>query len=181
VLDQSGHILILTGPPGGGKTTAARGLVAASEPPAVHLHADDFWLFIRKGAIPPYLPEAHGQNEIVMAVVAQAAEGYARGGYFVVLDGIVGPWFLHRFARLQQPVHYVILLPALAAAIERCRLRGGDTLTDPEPITALHRQFSRLDGFDRHVIDTAGHRPDDTLLAVRTALTSGRFRLGPIT
>jgi hypothetical protein len=25
----------------------------------VHLRADDFWHFIRKGAIPPYLPEAH--------------------------------------------------------------------------------------------------------------------------
>jgi energy-coupling factor transporter ATP-binding protein EcfA2 len=177
MFDRSGHILILTGSPGAGKSTAARSLAAASAAPAVHLHADDFWLFIRKGAIPPYLPEAHSQNEIVIGVVAQAAEGYARGGYFVVVDGIVGPWFLHPFTALKQPLHYVILMPALETAIERCRLRGGDTLTDPEPVRALHQQFSVLEGFDRHVIDTAGHGPDDTLHAVQAALASGRFRV----
>ena len=85
-----GNILILTGPPGAGKSATARSLVAASGAPAVHLHAHDFWHFIRKGAIPPYLPEAHKQNEVVMAVLAQAAEGYAKGDYFVVVDGIVG-------------------------------------------------------------------------------------------
>jgi hypothetical protein len=116
MFDRSGHILILTGSPGAGKSTTARSLVAASGGPAVHLHADDFWHFIRKGAIPPYLPEANGQNEVVMAVVAQAAEGYARGGYFVVVDGVVGPWFLHSFNGLKQPLHY----PGAGA---RCRDR----------------------------------------------------------
>jgi hypothetical protein len=179
MFDRTGHILILTGSPGAGKSTTAHRLVTASAGPAVHLHADDFWHFIRKGAIPPYLPEAHGQNEIVMGVIAQAAEGYARGGCFVVVDGIVGPWFLHAFNGLKQPLHYVILIPPVEAAIERCRLRGGDTLTDPEPIRVLHRQFSVPDGFGRHVIGTAGHSPDDTFHAVRTALVSGRFRLDP--
>lgn len=174
----AGIILILTGPPGAGKTTTARSLAAASAVPAVHLHADDFWHCIRNGAIPPYLPEAHAQNEVVMGVIAQAAEGYAKGGYFVVVDGIVGPWFLQPFRRLSQPPHYVILRPALETAIERCRLRGNDTLADPESITALYRQFSRSDGLDHHVIDTREHTPYDTLSAVRHALLSGRFRLG---
>lgn len=54
VLNLSGSILILAGPPGAGKSTTARNLVASCGP-AVHLHSDDFWHFIRKGAIPPYL------------------------------------------------------------------------------------------------------------------------------
>jgi hypothetical protein len=177
MLDLAGNILILTGPPGAGKTTTALSLVASSAVPAVHLHADDFWHFIRNGAIPPYLPEAHAQNEVVVGVVAQAAEGYAQGRYFVVVDGIVGPWFLHPFRRTRQPLHYVVLRPVLEIAIERCRRRGGDTLADPQPIAALHGQFSRLDGLDHHVIDMAGHSQDDTLAVVRTALQSGRFRL----
>jgi len=30
-----------------------------------------------------------------MAVLANAADGYTKGGYFVLVDGIVGPWFIH--------------------------------------------------------------------------------------
>jgi predicted kinase len=178
MFDLPGNILILTGTPGAGKSTTARGLVAASVAPAVHLHSDDFWHFIKKGAIPPYLRESRKQNEVVMAVLAKAAEGYAEGGYFVVVDGIVGPWFIHPFRRLKQPLHYIVLRPALEAAIERCHLRGGDTLTDPEPISALHKQFSMLDEYENHVIETVGHNPDETLAAVHASLVSGRFRLG---
>jgi broad-specificity NMP kinase len=181
MFDLPGNILILTGSPGAGKSTAARSLVAASVAPAVHLHSDDFWHFIKKGAIPPYLPESRRQNEVVMVVLAKAAEGYAEGGYFVVVDGIVGPWFIHPFRRLKQPLHYIVLRPALEAAIERCRLRGGDTLTDPEPISALHEQFSTLDEFENHVIETVGHSPEETLAAVHAGLVSGRFRLGATT
>jgi len=146
--------------------------------PLYEVHNPDFWHFIRKGAIPPYLPESRKQNEVVMTVLAKAAEGYAKGDYFVVVDGIVGPWFIRPFMQLEQPLHYIVLRPALEAAIERCCLRAGETLTDPEPISALHKQFSKLDEFENHVIETAGHSPDDTLAAVHAGLASGRFRLG---
>ena len=171
----------MTGPPGAGKSTTARSLVMASGGSAVHLHSDDFWHFIKKGAIPPYLPEAHKQNEIVMAVLAQAADGYARGNYFVIVDGIIGPWFLDAFRSLERPMHYIVLRPTVEDAIERCQLRGGNTLSDPEPIRALHKQFSALGRLERYVIDTAGHSPDATFTAVCAALASGRFRLSSTT
>jgi hypothetical protein len=175
--DLSGNILILTGPPGAGKSITARSLVVASGEPAVHLHSDDFWHFIRKGMIPPYLPGTRKQNEVVMTVLAAAAEKYAEGNYFTVLDDIVGPWFLHLFKKVTRPLHYIVLRPPLAVAIERCRLRGGDTLSDPVPISALHTRFSMLGELEEHVIDTAGHSPEDTLAGVRTGLQGGRFLL----
>jgi dephospho-CoA kinase len=172
-----GELLILTGPPGSGKTTTARSLARTTGVPKVHLHADDFWRFIQHGAIPPYLEEAHQQNAVVIDVLAKAAEGYASGGYFVVLDGIVGPWFLRPFGALAVPVHYVVLRAPVDAAIERCRQRGGDTLTDAAAIGALHRQFSALGELERHALPTEGLGPDETLDAVLRAIESGAFRL----
>jgi len=172
-----GRVLILTGPPGSGKSTTARALASSSPTPAVHLHADDFWRFIKSGAIPPFLPAAHGQNAVVMDVLAKAAEVYAAGGFFVVLDGIVGPWFLDPFLRTAADLHYVVLRPSLAATLSRAQARGADALTDPGPIGELHRQFNALDALERHAIDTTHQRPEETLDAVRAAVQSGTFRL----
>ncbi|TKT81482.1 AAA family ATPase [Aquamicrobium sp. LC103] len=178
-MDHRGEILILTGTPGAGKTTTASALAALDGSSKVHLHADDFWHFIRHGAIQPYLPEAHHQNEVVLDVLANVAAGYAKGGYFVIVDGIVGPWFLEAFAKigLSLPVHYIVLRPALETAIERCRDRGGDTLSDPEPITALYQQFSALGPLERHVLATEGDDRESLLLRVTAALDSDAYRL----
>lgn len=176
-MNHAGEILILTGTPGSGKTTTAQALAAEPGSPKVHLHSDDFWHFIKNGAIPPYLPEAHEQNRIVVDVLAKVAAGYADGGYFVVVDGIIGPWFLQPFRNITAPLHYVVLRPPLDVALQRCQQRGGNTLADPGPITELHKQFSALGPLERHVLSTEGCNREDILSAVIKAVQSEAFRL----
>ena len=53
---MTGSVLILTGPPGAGKSTVARLLADTNEKPTVPLHTDDFYVSIRKGYVAPYLP-----------------------------------------------------------------------------------------------------------------------------
>ena len=110
---KNGRIVIITGSPGTGKTTAAAVIAKESDlEKSVHMHTDDFYHYLSKGAIPPYLPESNEQNLVVIEAFLEAAKRFVRGGYDVIVDGIVGPWFLAPWLGLVgegYEVHYIIL------------------------------------------------------------------------
>jgi adenylate kinase family enzyme len=177
-----GRVIVLTGPPGARKSTVAR-LLADSLPSSVDLHSDDFWHYIRQGRIAPYLPQAHQQNQTVIDALAQAAFAYAAGGYQVICDGIVGPWFIGVFRATATartiPLHYVILRPDQATVLRRAVSRDTHALTDPEPIRSLHHQFTDLGGFEGHVLDSTWLSPQATADAILHGLAGGTYRLAP--
>jgi len=64
------HLIVVTGPPGAGKTTVARALSGLFDPSA--LVAGQISAFIDQGGIPPRAAAAHRQNEIVIGAAAGA-------------------------------------------------------------------------------------------------------------
>ncbi|MFP5282899.1 MAG: AAA family ATPase, partial [Actinomycetes bacterium] len=65
-------LLVVTGPPGAGKSTVAARVVAAYDR-AVLVEGDRFFAFVARGAVAPWTPPAAEQNGVVLAAAARAA------------------------------------------------------------------------------------------------------------
>jgi cytidylate kinase len=179
--NMNGEVIILTGPPAAGKTTVAELLAANASTPTVHLTTDLFYRSIRTGFVLPFLPEAQRQNEVVIEAIIGTVATFARGGYDVVVDGIVGPWFLPPFRAVSEHDHlavsYVVLRPDLDTALSRAKERVGHELRDTDAITGLHAAFEQLGDLEDHAIDTGDLDAEQTTAEVRRVLASGKYRL----
>ena len=179
---MTGRLMIVTGPPGVGKSTVARKLAKAwPGPAALHIHSDDLWTYFVKGYIPPWLPESADQNRVATQAMAAQAVALAAGGYPVFFDGIVGTWFLDPFREGARaagvPLDYLVLRPSRDEAIARGVARDGHPMRDPKVIGAMWDQFSDMGDLERHVIDTSGQTVDDTCAMAQDGLQADRLRL----
>ena len=175
---NQGRIIVITGSPGTGKTTTASAVAKESDlEKSVHMHTDDFYHYLSKGAVPPHLPESNGQNLIVIEAFLEAAKRYVRGGYDVIVDGIIGIWFLEPWLKIAQEgyeVHYIILRASkdqtMRRAIGRSKL---DSLINIELVETMWEQFSGLGVYESNVIDTTTFTIKDTVSAIKERVACG--------
>ena len=169
---KSGRIVIITGSPGTGKTTTSTIVAKESDmEKSVHMHTDDFYHYLSKGAIPPHLPESNTQNLIVIEAFLEAAKRYVRGGYDVVIDGIIGPWFLEPWLNIVREgyeVYYIILRASkeetMKRAIERSKLVKR---TNIELVETMWEQFCNTGIYEQNVIDTTSLSISETVSMIK--------------
>ena len=175
--------LILTGPPGVGKTTVA-GILAGREERAVHVEADRFFSFIRSGLIEPWDPASDAQNKLAMRTAAEAAASYARDGYATILDGIVIPrWTLgvarEAFEAAGLAVDYAVLRAPQPTCL--ARVRGREAHPDelrPSVLGGIATEFDDLGELERCAVAVEGMSPEHAADAVERARRDGVLRLG---
>lgn len=169
-----GSLLVVTGPPGAGKSTVAAILAQAAER-SVLVAGDAFFGFLHSGAVEPWLPASSEQNTVVTRAAASAAGAFARGGYTTVYDGVVGPWFLPTFADAtgMRRLDYVVLLPPVDTCLRRVTTRRDHGFTDVAATRQMHTAFAGAEIDDRHVLFDPPADPHDVATLVTSARDAG--------
>ena len=174
-------VLILTGPPGVGKTTVAA-LLSRRFDPGVHLESDAFFHFITAGYVEPWRPESREQNDLVMRTAGLAAASYAAAGYFTVIDGIVIPrWYLGTLRKIlrasELEVSYAVLQAPLELCLERVDDREGGPLLDPAVLETVWAEFADLGEYESHAIAVEDRSPEEVADLLGRRLGGGELSL----
>lgn len=168
---QPPAVILLTGIMAAGKSTVAEAL-ARRLPRSVHLRGDVFRKMIVNGRAEmtgDLADEALRQLRLRYDLAAQAADGYHRAGFTVVLqDVVLGPELPAMIDRIRsRPLLAVVLAPdpETVAARERNRPKTGygDSWTVADLDGALRTQTPRLGLW----LDSTGQTPGETVDEIR--------------
>jgi cytidylate kinase len=170
------ELIVVSGPPGAGKSTVAARLAERFDRCAL-VPGDDFFGFVRRGAIEPWLPEAREQNAAVIEAAATAA-GRLAGYCDVIYDGVVGPWFRDAFLEHSglDRLHYAVLLPPLTTCLDRVRTRTGHGFTDPAATEHMWRDFAGASVEDRYLFEDPDADPSELARQIAERMASQAIR-----
>ena len=175
-------VLLVTGPAGAGKTTAAAAWAAAQAYPTAHVSLDAVRLNIRSGLAHPedgWNRETQRQYELARRACAGLARLYVRHGFTCVIDDAIFPdWKPVGYAGWRSQLRgvslgMVVLLPTLAIVARRNRRRrDGDHPPLPTDLvrTIYEMMLPWVQQSRFPVIDTSTLSIAETVAAINAAV-----------
>ena len=170
-------ILILTGPPGAGKSSVALALADRYDRVA-HVNVDTLRHFITPtGYRAPGKDGFERQHALAVRNACDLARNYMAERFAVIIDDVVPAradldLYLEALKDLDAAVHYVRLLPSLAVCHERNRGRRADRVPD-ERLDVVYAEFAAAGDMPGSVIDSAGMTVEATADRLQALTTSG--------
>ena len=169
-----GSLLVVTGPPGAGKSSIARHLADTTNQ-SVLIEGDAFFGFLASGAIEPWLPRQ--TNRTGRHQGSGMRRRCVRDGR--VHDGVrrrhrsVVPAHLRRRNGLER-LDYAILLPSVEVCI-RVATRPDHGFTDEAATRKMHAEFVRARVEDRHVLRNPSGVAADVAEIIESARQAGEL------
>lgn len=171
------QIVIISGPPGSGKTSVAESLCGRYDR-TVHLDTDQLYSAIRMGYTKPWLPGSQRQNEMVSRAAARASTAYVRDLFAVFVDAVVGPntlgVYLEELGGAGVPVHFALLMPSLDETLRRAQERKSTVAAlTQDVVRQMWERFSAHGDFAGCTIDNTRLAADETADRIMDACGQG--------
>ncbi len=171
-------ILILTGPPGAGKSTIAEALAERYDRVA-HIDVNVVRHFVTAGFVPPWRrgPEWERQHRLAVRNACSLARNFIAEKIGVIVDDVVDAeslaWYLDELKPAAVPIHLVRLMPSLAA----CEARDKDRKEGRVRTGWVDEVYDRLQQageFAGATIVSTGLTPYETADRLQSLTTQGK-------